>query len=302
MGTVVRQKVYGIVGQHCAELAAQEIARLEAIWTVFSPDSEICGLAANAGQQAAEVAPDTVEILLRAIELHALTRGALDITAGSLVHLWRLAAERSMLPTRAELAAARALVDITGIEVNELRRVRLRLRGQQLNLGAIGKGYAADRCIDLYRSRGARHAMIDLGGNVAVLGVKPDGSAWRVGVQDPSGKRGQYVGHVDVADCSVVTSGSYERVFELGGRRYSHIIDPRSGLPVDNDILSVTVVHASSLLADALATACMVLGSQAGLSLANDLVADVMLICTHGRLFTPGMARLFRPRTCPVAG
>jgi len=198
-----------------SSFVSARVARLEALWSVFRPTSELSRLAAHAGDPCMVVAPATADIFRHAHKLHALTHGALDITSGSLVRLWRVAAERGYTPTSEELTAARALVNIADLEVTETDRARLRRMGQQLDLGAIGKGYAAERCIELYIQQGARHAMIDLGGNVAVLGSKPDGSAWRVGIQAPTGRRGEHLGYLEVRDCSVVTSGSYERVYEV---------------------------------------------------------------------------------------
>ena len=255
----------------------------------------ISRLAAQAGHQPITVAPETAAILAQAQQLYALTHGALDITAGCLMRLWRSAVERGRAPTQAELTKTRALVGIADLEIGEGRRVRLRRKGQQLDLDALGKGYAADRCIELYKRHGVRHAMIDVGGNVAVLGSKPDGSAWRVGIQAPSGRRGEYLGYLEAHDCSVVTSGSYQRVYEVAGHRYSHVVDPHTGMPVDNDIESVTVMHESSLMADAFATAFMVLGSQRAFALASELGLDIMLL-SGGRLQLTGiMHGLFHP-------
>jgi len=142
MGTVVHQHVHGIVGQHCSERGAQEIARLEALWSVFRPTSEISRLAAQAGHQPITVAPETAAILAQAQQLYALTHGALDITAGCLMRLWRSAVERGRAPTQAELTKTRALVGIADLEIGEGRRVRLRRKGQQLDLDALGKGSA----------------------------------------------------------------------------------------------------------------------------------------------------------------
>ena len=297
MGTVVHQLVHGIVGPQCSELGAREIARLEALWSVFRPTSEVSRLAAQAGDQPIVVAPETVEILTHARELHALTHGALDITAGCLMRLWRTAVERGRVPTSKELAVTRALVNIADLEISAGRLVRLRRAGQQLDLGALVKGYAADRCIELYKGHGVRHAMIDLGGNVAALGSQPDGSPWRVGIQSPRGRRGEHLGYLEVRDCSVVTTGSYERVYEVAGHRYSHIVDPRTGVPVDTDIESVTVMHRSSLMADAFATAFMVLGSKRAFELASELSLDVMLLCGGRWQLTGTIHGLFHANT-----
>ncbi|MET0386584.1 MAG: FAD:protein FMN transferase [Polyangiales bacterium] len=294
MGTVVQQHVYGIAGERCTELAAGAIADLEQLWSVFRPDSEVSRLTRGAGGEPLAVAPETLAILGEARRLHQVTHGALDVTTRPITQLWKRAADCGHLPTVAEIAVARQLVDASDIELHA-ERARLRRAGQQLDLGAIGKGFAADRCVALYRREGIRFAFVDLGGNVALLGGKPDGSPWRVGIQAPSGKRGEYIGVVEARDCAIVTSGHYERGYQVGESSYSHIIDPRTGMPVDNGVLSVTVMHPSSLLADAYATACVVLGVERAVELARAQALDVLIIHTGGRVLTPGMARVFQP-------
>jgi thiamine biosynthesis lipoprotein len=292
MGTIVQQQVYGIGGMRCAERASHEIERLERLWNSQRSDSELRRLEDAAGRHALPVASETLEILQQAQQLHETTGGALDVTAGPLIRLWQLAAERDRLPSDDEVSAARALVDIRGLELAD-SQARLARAGQMLDLGAIGKGYAADRCTALYRSHGIRHALIDFGGNVAVVGNKPDGTAWRIGIQTPSRRRGEYFGFIEARDCAVVTSGSYERQYEIGGMRYSHIIDPRTAQPVDGDIRSVTVMHRSALLADAVATASMVLGATRALALARALALDALIVHTEGTTLTNGMKRAF---------
>lgn len=292
MGTLVHQRVYGIAGAFCTELARAEIERLERLWSVFRPDSEVSELGRRAGERPFSVSPETSAILGLASELRAFTKGAFDVTAGAAVELWRRAAASGRSPTASEVTAARALIGECVLEVSE-RTVQLRRRGQRLDLGAIGKGYAADRCVSIYLQHGIRHGMIDLGGNVAVVGGAPDRSAWRIGIQIPGGRRGEYFGYVEARDCSVVTSGNYERNFELDGRQYSHVIDPRTGWPVPCDALSVTVMHASSAYADALATALLVMGRDQGFTFAQDNDLDALLFDRRNLRVTAGMARAF---------
>lgn len=293
MGTHVYQRVYGLDAAHCCELARAEISRLEQLWSVFRPNSEVSTLARQAGLSAVKVAPDTLAILSQARSLHEFTDGAFDVTAGPLIELWRSAAARGVAPTADELDSARALVDGASIELHEPCKIGLPRAGQRIDLGAIGKGYAADRCIAIYNQHGIRHGLVDLGGNVAVLGGKPDGSPWRVGLQIPGRERGDAFGWLEVRDLSVVTSGNYERGYQVGKTRYSHLIDPRTGVPLPDDAFSVTVVHASSMLADALSTALLVMGPQRAYEFALEHSIDAVLYDAGVIQLTPGLFSMF---------
>ena len=296
MGTVVSQRAYGITATQTMQQASAEIAALERLWSVFRTDSEISALAESAGEHPIEVEEVTFLLLVTVARFHASMRGAFDITVGPLLSLWREAARRGRLPSATELDRAAALVDAHCVRLGPMRRAMLDRRGQRLDLGAVGKGYAADRCIELYRNAGLRHALVDFGGNVVLLGPRPDGTPYHVGIQAPERPRGQCVGTVEASDCAIVSSGSYERFFVIDGHRYSHVVDPRNGMPVDNDLASVTVLADSSAFADALSTACFVLGLEEGRALAEELDATALLIDDAGHVhFTGDMAQRYRP-------
>ncbi|HET8936468.1 MAG TPA: FAD:protein FMN transferase [Polyangiales bacterium] len=293
MGTTVTQRVYGLDGTRCCALAHAEITRLERLWSVFLPSSEVNELARRAGVAALKVAPDTAAIISEARALHEFTDGAFDVTTAPLTSLWRAAAARGKLPTPHELEAAHALVNGQDLELTGVCDAELRRAGQRVDFGAIGKGYAADRCIAIYREHGIRHALIDLGGNVAVLGGKPDGSCWRVGLQSPGRPRGEPFGWLDVRDTSVVTSGNYERGYAFGGERYGHLLDPRSSTPLTDNNFGVTVVNASSTLADALSTALLVMGSARGFDFALEHGIEVVMFDSGVIRLTPGLSASF---------
>jgi thiamine biosynthesis lipoprotein len=138
-------------------------------------------------------------------------------------------------------------------------------------LGGIAKGYACDRAVEILTSHRVKHALLDFGGNIYALGTKPDGEKWRVGIRNPVLGEDGYICVVEVADKTVVTSGGYERYFEHDGKTYSHILDPATGYPAENGLLSVSIVAGNSTDADALSTACYVLGLEAGLALLDSL-------------------------------
>ncbi len=264
MGTIVTQEVYGINAASAADAVTAEISRLERLWSAFIPESEVSLLGARSGGAGVSVSAETAGVLAYAKGVWELSGGAFDVTAAPLIGLWREALARGSTPAEDEIAACRGLVGCGGLEFFPDGRVRLSRAGQRLDLGAIGKGAAADAAVRIYREAGIRSACVNLGGNVAVVGRKPDGSRWNVGIRDPAGGRGDCIRLYEAEDCSVVTSGGYERFAECGGRRYHHIINPLSGRPAESDAAGVTVISASSMEADAFSTAAFVLGMEKG--------------------------------------
>lgn len=293
MGTLVYQRVYGLDGERCCELARAEVMRLERLWSVFITTSEVNELARRAGAGGLHVAPETAAIISEANAFHDFTEGAFDVTTAPLTALWRAAAARGSAPTAQELETTRALVRGDDLELTAPCEARLRRAGQRIDLGAIGKGYAADSCISLYREHGIRHALVDLGGNVAALGGKSDGTPWRVGLQVPGQARGKTFGWIEVRDASVVTSGNYERGYQFGAERYGHVLDPRTGMPLPNIASSVTVVDASSTAADALSTALLVMGGERGFEFALEHSIDAVFFDSGMIRLTPGLSDYF---------
>ncbi|NPV02902.1 MAG: FAD:protein FMN transferase [Brevinematales bacterium] len=284
MGTVVEQIVFGRHARHIARTVSRETARLERLWSVYRPSSEIARLRACAGRRPVRVHPDTAAVLALAHEIRELTLGAFDIAAAPLVRLWRNAEPSGAAPSETDIASAIALLTGHPLELDG-RRAYLPLPGQELDLGGIGKGFAADRAAEIYRKYHTDAAMINLGGNVMVTGRKPDGSPWRIGILDPASDDGGCVGWVEADECSVVTSGGYRRFFQIGGEFLPHIIDPRTGRPAVTDIAGVTIVSSCSARADALATAVYVLGAERGLALIEGLPdAEAVIIGNGGEV------------------
>jgi len=251
MDTYMELRVYGD-----AELltrAASLIRGLESRLSVTDPGSEIYAL--NRDKRAA-VSADTLSLLTDALALCRRTGGALDLSVYPAVRAWGFTTDSHRVPEAAELATLLENVDYT----------RIRLEGDtatldekmEIDLGSVAKGYTSGRVLDLFRESGVDSALLNLGGNVHALGAKPDGSPWRVAVQDPMGDG--YLGVVEVADRAVITSGGYERCFEEDGVTYWHIIDPATGAPARSGLISVTVVGSDGLTCDGLSTALFVLG------------------------------------------
>ncbi len=207
-----------------------------------------------------EVQPETAALLGLAVEIGAVSDGAFDASIAPASALWNFLADDPVLPDGDALSAAAAKVDYRNIEIDG-NTVTLR-NGAEIDLGGIAKGYIADRVAEYMRSQGVTSACINMGGNVIVIGSKPDGNPWTVGVRDPNGTPEDSAVVLELSDAAVVTSGVYERGFDLDGVRYHHILDPETGWPVQNGLASVTIVGVRSDLCDALSTACFVLGEQ----------------------------------------
>ena len=241
----------------------------------------------QAGGETVTVDPETWEILRRAKEISALTGGAFSITIAPVSALWTFTGvETNTIPTDEARLAALPLVDDQKIELGENNTVTLPA-GMQIDLGGIAKGYIADMVAALIREK-AHAGIISLGGNVYTVGTKPDGSSFSVGITDPHAKN-NYMAVLYTGDSTVVTSGTYERGFNFGGVRYHHILDPQTGWPAQSDLVSATFVMESSMTADALATACIVIGSGKSLELAASQGVDALFIkqdgtvlCTEG--------------------
>lgn len=233
------------------------------------------------------VDPETWEILRRAKEISKLTGGAFSVTIAPVSALWTFTGTTTnTVPTDETRLAALPLVDDQKIELGDDYTVTLPA-GMQIDLGGIAKGYIADKVAELIREK-AHAGIVSLGGNVYSVGQKPDGSKFGVGITNPHAPATS-IAVIYTGECTVVTSGTYERGFNFGGTRYHHILDPETGWPAQSDLVSATFVMDSSMTADALATACIVIGSEKSLELAKSQGLDAMFITQDGSvLFTDG--------------
>ena len=234
------------------------------------------------------VSEHTARILAMALELFRASDGAFNAALGEAVALWRFKDPEPALPDPEALAQAVSRADCSKIRL-EGDAVTLP-PGMRLDLGGIAKGYIADRVADLLREKGVTSALLNFGGNIVTVGKRPDGEPWRVGLQTPGAARGRFWAWLPCADGTLVTSGVYERGFEIGGVLYHHVLDPRTGMPVQNGVLSVTVAARDSMLADALATALLVLGPEKGFPLAHRCGAQAVFFLRGGEAqHSPGL-------------
>ena len=208
------------------------------------------------------------EVLETGLTFYELTDGALDITIAPVLDLWNFTGDDPHVPDEAALAAAVEKVDGSSLSL-EGNVLHFEREDTQIDLGALAKGYAADKLKEYLVENGVDNALINLGGNVLAVGTRLDGNPWRVGIQDPHQERGVILRTIEVADKSVVSSGTYERNFEQDGILYHHLLDPSTGYPKDVEAAQVTIISDSSLLGDALSTSCLLIGEEAGEELAS---------------------------------
>lgn len=241
----------------------------------------------HAHGQPVEVSEETVSLLHTAIDYCAKSEGCYDITIGAVSELWDFHSDPPSVPDEEAVAKALETVDYRNIQIDG-NRVALLTPGAQLDLGSIAKGYIADRMRDYLASNGVQSAVLDLGGNIYVLGGKPDGGDFRVGIQSPFDQ--SQLGTVLVRDKSLVTSGVYQRSFTVDGKRYHHLLDVSTGYPVENGLASVTVVTDQSVDGDALSTILFCLGEEKGMELADRLGVAAVFVRENGELVqTAGM-------------
>jgi len=236
--------------------------------------SGVVAINEQAGIAPVKVRADVLDVLERALRYAALSGGAFDPTVGPLVQLWGIGTDRERIPANAEIESALELVNWRDVVIDRgAGTAFLRRPGMALDLGAIAKGYAGDEAARIAREAKIKRAVFDLGGNIVTLGWRDQKKSlpWRIGIQNPISGRGTYIGVVTVHDASIVTSGVYERYFEAGEKRYHHILSTTNGYPVENGLLSVTIIAASSIDADALSTAVFTLGFERGKALIDSI-------------------------------
>jgi len=248
------------------------LREIENLMSVNIPSSDVSLINSAAGEEKVFVNKDVFYVLERALFFASFSGGAFDPSIGPIVSLWGIGSEKSRVPSHEEIEKILPLVNWRNIELEtQTCCVFLKDKGMAVDLGAIAKGYAADEIAAILKKYKTDRAIIDLGGDIVVFGIKKDKSPWRVGIQNPNpGEgRGDYIGVLHIPGIengqrTIVTSGVYERFLEKDGRRYHHIFSPENGYPAENGLLSVTVIARLSMDADALSTAVFVLGYENG--------------------------------------
>ena len=283
--TVVTLTLYG-APEGLLDTLWQECGRYERLLSRTVPSSDVDRIN-RAGGEPVQVDPETWTILQRAADISRLTEGAFSVTIAPLSTLWDFTGEPPRMPDDAQRLAALPLVDDSRLQLGEDNTVTLPA-GMSIDLGGIAKGYIADRLAEMVRGR-VSGATLNFGGNVYALGNAPGAEGFNIGIAHPQSPNSA-IAAIRVLDRSVVTSGTYQRCFEKDGRLYHHILDPSTGLPADTGLVSASIVAESSMTADALATACIVLGEDKALALLGTLGYDGLLIREDMTIVTtPGL-------------
>ena len=269
--TYVNLTVYSSKDSKYLDECLKMCERYDALFSPTIEGSDVYNINHAAGESV-KVDPETYYLLQRAIEFCEETDGAVDITIAPLMDTWGLSHESGILseagitekkskPTDSKIQDALKNVDYRNVIIEDDYTVRLKNPETRIDLGFIAKGYIADKLKEYLVSKDVKSAIISLGGNVVVIGTKPDGSDYNIGIKDPDNS-GEIIESLKANNSSVVTSGTYERYVEYDGIKYHHILDTSTGYPVDNGIKSVTILSDSSLEGDALSTVCLILGEE----------------------------------------
>ena len=271
MDTIVNASIYvknSRQGQEALNSTFKEMSRLEVMLDRHRSDSELAQINEASGVQAVTVSDETLYVIKRSLQIGEQTDGAFDITIAPLLSLWGFGTGNENVPEDTKLAAVKKLVDFRMVEVNEQdNMIYLREKEMEIDLGGIAKGYIVDNGAEVLIKNGVSSAFLNAGGDIRVIGGKPDGSDWRIGISHPRPQNSRHlIAEVKLRDRAIVTSGDYERFFLADNIRYHHIIDPKTGLPA-RGLISVTVIAPAAQTADALSTACFVLGLERGMAL-----------------------------------
>ncbi len=265
MGTMAWVTVAGAgeaEAEDAAEAVFREFRRIEGVMSTWKSSSELSRLNDGSRGEPVSVSPELYALVDSSLRYSRSTGGAFDVTVRPLVLLWGFQGGVPRLPAPAAIDSALSLVGYGGIALDPDSSAVTLPPGAGIDFAGIAKGYAVDRGAAILERRGIRAALVNLGGNMYAIGSPPGGRGWRIGVRDPRGGL-ETVGTILLADAAIATSGNYENFVEIDGRRYGHLIDPRTGRPVEN-VLSVTVVAPTALAADALSTGLFVLGPADG--------------------------------------
>jgi len=252
------------------DTAVAEISRIEKLISSWDDNSQTSEINRNAGVKPVKVDKELFDLIERAISISKLTDGAFDISYASMDRIWKFDGSMTKMPSKEEIIASVENVGYQNIVLDKKNStIFLKLKGMKIGFGAIGKGYSADKAKTLLISKGITSGIINASGDMNTWGKQPNGNEWKVAITNPMDKNKVFA-LLPITNGAVVTSGNYEKYVNFNGKRYTHIIDPRTGYP-STGIISVTVFAPKAELADALATSVFVMGKEAGLDRINQL-------------------------------
>ncbi len=284
LGTTIQLKAYGNKAQVAINEAMKRIIDINDKMSVFKNYSEISKINESAGKFYEKVSSDTYFVINKAVEYSKLSQGTFDPTIRPIVGLWNIGKENFRIPDKSEIEGNLKLVNYEDISLDGKNvSIKLKKENQKLDVGGIAKGYAADEVKRVFKKYSIKSALIDLGGNIVVMGSKVDGTKWNIGIQDPLNERGEYVGILSVTNKSVVTSGNYERYSIKDGKMFHHIIDARTGYPSKSGVISTTIISDYSIDGDGLSTGVYIMGLKRGIELIESINGIEAIFITEDR-------------------
>lgn len=267
--------------------AVAEISRIEKLLTTFSDDSQTNEINRNAGIQPVKVDKEVFDLISRSLKISSLTQGAFDITYGSIdKSLWNFDINMKQLPDAETARKSVRLINYRNVIMDAANTtVFLKEQGMRIGFGGIGKGYAADRAKQVLKERGVLSGVVNASGDLTTWGVQPDGKKWTIGIVNPDSVN-EVFSYMEISDLAVATSGNYKKFVMIDGKKYSHTISPRTGLPVTG-IKSVTIITTNAEIADAMATPVMIMGIYVGLDMINQMKnIEAIIIDDNNNLYT----------------
>lgn len=300
MGTTYNIKYIEQEGLPTPEALQTEIDRLlEEVndqMSTYRKDSELSRFNQHQTNQPFEVSPQTATVVKEAMRLNGLTLGALDVTVGPLVNLWGFGPEArpDVVPSDEELAARKAYTGIVHLSMDG-NKLSKDIPNLYVDLSTIAKGWGVDVVANYLQSEGITNYMVEVGGEMRLKGVNREGIGWRIAIEKPTVDERSIQEIIEPGDMAIATSGDYRNYFESNGVRYSHIIDPQTGYPIRHKVVSVTVLDASSMTADGLATGLMVLGEERGMQIANENNIPVFMIVKTDDGFKELASEAYKP-------
>jgi len=269
------------------DAGVEEIQRIERLLTTFSDDSETNRVNINAGIKPVTVSRETFDLVKRSVMISKVTQGAFDITYGSIdKRLWNFDQHMTELPDAETAQKMVRLINFRNIILDEEQcSIFLSEQGMRIGFGGIGKGYAAERAKQIMKQQGVTSGVVNASGDLTAWGLQPNGKKWTIGIANPDASH-QVFSYLNISELAVATSGNYEKFIMIGGKKYSHTINPRTGLPVTG-IKSVTIITTNAEVADAMATPVTIMGVKAGLDMINQMKdIEAIVIDDHDRLYT----------------
>jgi FAD:protein FMN transferase len=269
------------------DAGVSEIQRIEKLLTTFNEESETAQINLQAGIRPVVVSEETFNLIERSIRISRVTQGAFDITYGSVdKRLWNFDTRLTALPDRETARKMARLINYRNILLDKKNlTVMLKEKGMRIGFGGIGKGYAAERAKQVMKEEGVQSGIVNASGDMTTWGLQPNGQPWTIGIVDPNARE-KIFSYMNITDMAVATSGNYEKYILVNGKKYSHTINPKTGLPI-RGIKSVTIISRNAEIADAMATPVMIMGIVPGLHMINQIKdIEAIVVDDEDKIFT----------------